>query len=162
MSDIDPIGWDWFFSQLQAASMGEGEITDVRQRLERARSVMHVRFADPLDLEAVAREAYLSRFHFAREFRRLFGVTPHQYLTQRRVEQAKRLLLETDKSVTEVCMSVGFSSLGSFSTMFQRRVGHSPNNYRRAIVQSLGIPAKLPPIPTCFLAHFATARSVAC
>ena len=141
--------------------MGQGEIPDVRQRLERARTLMHARFSEPLDLDAVAREAYLSRFHFAREFRRLFGVTPHQYLTERRVEHAKRMLVQTEKSVTEVCLEVGFSSLGSFSTMFQRRVGRSPNNYRRVLVGSLGIPAAAPPIPSCFLAHFASARLVA-
>lgn len=146
-------GWEWFFSHLNTAC-AVTELADTRARLERARSLIHAQFADSLDLDAVAREAYLSRYHFAREFRRHFEVTPHQYLTGRRIEHAKLLLTGTDLSVTEICMRVGFCSLGSFSTLFQRRVGHSPNRYRRAWVQSLGIPAVRPMIPSCFFAHF--------
>lgn len=157
---VDPRGWDWFFSRLNAVTeQRREEIANTRQRLERARSLMHAEFAAPLDLDVVAREAYLSRFHFAREFRRQFDVTPHQYLTRRRIERAKDLLATTSLSVTEVCIAVGFTSLGSFSSLFQRHVGHSPNRYRRAIVQSLGVPSPLPPIPSCFLAHFGATAS---
>lgn len=151
----DAPDWSWWFSRLLAASHGvEAEIPDTRQRLERARSLMHARFADSLDLEVIAREAYFSQFHFARAFRREFGVPPHRYLTHRRIERAKELLQRTDLSVTQVCFDVGFSSLGSFSTMFQRHVGHSPNRYRARIVQSLGVPTPMPMIPSCFLAKF--------
>ncbi len=157
MADVDPSAWTWFYSGLNnVAAHGEQREADTRQRLERARTLIHGRFDESLDLEAIAREAYLSRFHFAREFRRHFDATPHQYLTRRRIERAKELLVGTEMSVTAICMAVGFSSLGSFSSLFQRHVGHSPNRYRRTLVQSLGVPSPLPPIPTCFLAHFGT------
>lgn len=144
-----------YYAGLHAASaQARQQPADARRRLENARSLMHARFAERLDLEEVARRACLSRFHFAREFRREFQITPHQYLTQRRIEHAKELLLRTQRSVTEVCMAVGFSSLGSFCTMFARHVGHSPNRYRRVIVQSLGAPPMAAPIPSCFASFF--------
>lgn len=125
-----------------------------RDRLERARTLIHRSYDQPLDLSQVAAASHLSRHHFVREFRRAFDQTPHQYMTQVRLERARELLMTTDRSVTEICMAVGFSSLGSFSTLFTRHVGHSPARYRRTVVQSLGVPSPLPPIPGCFLAKF--------
>ncbi|MBL4685687.1 MAG: helix-turn-helix transcriptional regulator [Nannocystaceae bacterium] len=149
------VDWERYYSGLHAASARkQHEVRDTLQRLESARDLMHERFSDPLDLDAVARSACLSRFHFARAFRRQFQITPHQYLTQRRIEHAKALLQYTRLSVTEVCMAVGFSSLGSFCTMFARHAGYSPSRYRRIVVGSLGIPPVAPPIPGCFLAYF--------
>lgn len=128
---------------------------DARVRLERARSLLHDAFDQPLRLPEIAKQAAMSRYHFVRSFRREFDVTPRQYLIGRRIEQAKHLLQRTSMSVTEVCMEVGFSSHGSFSTLFRREVGCSPSAYRRVLVQSLGVPSVCPPIPCCFLSKFA-------
>jgi AraC-like DNA-binding protein len=87
--------------------------------------------AEPLTIDAVAREAAISPFHFIRQFQALFGETPHQYRIRARLERAKELLESSDYSVTDVCMEVGFSSLGSFSDLFARRVGVPPSIYRR-------------------------------
>jgi AraC-like DNA-binding protein len=84
-------------------------------------------FAEPLDLDRLAAESGFSKFHFARSFKDAYGETPAQYLTRRRVERAKDLLRRANLTVTEVCMLVGFSSLGSFSTRFSELVGMSPS-----------------------------------
>ncbi len=144
------IDWTDWLSGLNAAT-AKVTVPDTRERLERARSFMHERFADAIDLDALARQAFFSRYHFLRAFRREFGITPHQYLVQRRLEAAKELLQSTDKSVTEVCFEVGYGSIGSFSTLFQRHVGVSPLRYRSRLVQ---VPEWIGParmIPACFL-----------
>ena len=147
--------WAWFYGGLHATATS-ARVVGQRDRLERARSLMHRCYAEPLDLDAIARTAHMSRFHFAREFRREFDETPHQYLTQRRIEHAKQMLLYTDATVTEICLAVGFSSVGSFSTLFRRHTGHAPQHYRRHFVQSLGVPTVMPAVvPGCFLAHYA-------
>src|SRR3954449_5283622 len=105
---------------------------DSFRRLLRARDAIHARYAEPLDLRALAREAALSPYHFLRLFRDAFGTTPHQYLTRVRLEAAKRLLL-ADAPVTEVCFEVGFQSLGSFSALFARRIGAPPSAFRRRV-----------------------------
>src|SRR4051812_23042787 len=94
-------------------------------RLLRARDAIHARPGAPLSIATLAREAALSPFHFPRLFRAAFGETPHQYLTGVRLERAKRLLLD-GAPVTDVCLQVGFSSLGSFSALFAKRVGAPP------------------------------------
>jgi AraC-like DNA-binding protein len=86
-----------------------------------------------LPIDEVARDAALSPFHFIRRFRAVFGETPHQFRIRARIERAKHLLAVSDYSVTDVCMEVGFTSLGSFSDLFARRVGVSPTAYRREI-----------------------------
>ena len=101
-------------------------------RVLRARDAIHARYAEPLRLDELAREAALSPFHFLRIFRSAFGETPHQYLTRVRIEAAKRLLL-ADAPVTDVCFEVGFQSLGSFSALFARRVGSPPTAFRRRV-----------------------------
>ena len=100
----------------------------------RARDAMDRAYAEPLDVPALARIAYVSPAHFIRTFRATFGETPHRYLQRRRVERAMFLLRETDRSVTEVCLAVGFTSLGTFSRTFRDIIGESPTAYRRRAV----------------------------
>ncbi len=104
---------------------------ELYRRLHRARDFIASSFAENISLEDVARVACLSPNHLLRTFKQLFHCTPHQYLTSRRLLQARQLLILTDSSVTDVCLSVGFESLGSFSTLFRRHVGLSPENFRR-------------------------------
>jgi len=95
-------------------------------------------------LEAIAREAGTVRFHFIRQFEALFGVTPHQMRIRARLDLAKILLAAGEKSVTEVCMEVGMSSLGSFSDLFLRRVGAAPSAYQRRARTMIVVPGILP------------------
>lgn len=104
---------------------------ELYRRLHRARDYAAALFHMPLTLDELARVACLSPNHFLRTFKALFHQTPHQYLTTRRLEQARRLLLQTDLSVTEICFAVGFESLGSFSWLFRRQIGLSPEAFRR-------------------------------
>lgn len=115
--------------------------------LRRARDFIDLRFAEPLDLDALASQSGFSRYHFARSFREAFGETPRAYLSRRRIERAKDLLRNANLTVTEVCFLVGFSSLGSFSSRFTELVGRSPTAYRRFHVQAGGPP----PVPGCFV-----------
>ena len=87
-------------------------------------------YADALDIEALAGSVHLSRAHFIRSFRETFGETPHRYLQRRRIERAMSLLRETGRPVTEICLGVGFMSLGTFSRTFRDIVGTSPRTYR--------------------------------
>jgi transcriptional regulator GlxA family with amidase domain len=98
--------------------------------LLRARDTMDREYARPLDVEALASAAGLSRAHFIRSFRAAFGETPGRYLQRRRIERAMALLRQTDRSVTEICLDVGFSSLGTFSRTFGDVLGMSPSAYR--------------------------------
>ena len=88
-------------------------------------------YAEPLDVRSVAAVAHVSAAHFSRSFRAVFGETPHRYLQRRRVERSMFLLRETDRSVTEICFDVGFSSLGTFSRTFRDIVGETPSAYRQ-------------------------------
>jgi len=110
-------------------------------RLRRARDLVDRSYAQPLDVAALARQAHVSPGHFARRFKEAFGETPHQYVLTRRVERAKQLLRETDLSVTEICLEVGFQSLGSFSATFHRITGAPPTAYRA----TAPAPANVPP-----------------
>ena len=98
--------------------------------LRRARDLMDREYASPLDLAAIARAALMSPGHFSRQFRAAYGETPHAYLMTRRIERAKALLRRGDMSVTEVCLAVGCTSLGSFSARFTELVGETPTAYR--------------------------------
>jgi AraC-like DNA-binding protein len=98
--------------------------------LRRARDLMDREYARPLDVAELARGAFMSTAHFARQFRAAYGETPYAYLMTRRIERAKALLRLGDLSVTEVCMAVGCSSLGSFSARFTQLVGETPTAYR--------------------------------
>ena len=99
--------------------------------LRRVRDRMDREYAQPLDVEALARGAHMSAGHFSREFRLAYGESPYSYLMTRRIERAMALLRRGDLSVTEVCFAVGCSSLGTFSTRFTELVGVPPSVYRR-------------------------------
>ena len=105
-------------------------IEDRNRRMLSARDTMDRAFAHPLDVPALARVAHVSPAHFSRQFRAVFGETPHRYLQRRRVERAMELLRETDRPVTEICLDVGFNSLGTFSRTFREVVGEPPSAYR--------------------------------
>lgn len=124
------------------------------RHLLRARDLADRGYAEPLDLEALARAAHVSPRHFSRSFRRTFGETPHQYLLSRRIERARHLLRTTDLPVAEICLEVGFASVGSFTTTFRRRVGVSPTAYRRA---NAG-PSAADRVPLCFAMAWARPR----
>lgn len=117
-------------------------VEDVNRRMLRARDTMDRDYAKPLDVPALARVAHVSVPHFGRTFRATFGETPHRYLQRRRVERAMFLLRSGDRSVTDICLEVGFSSLGTFSRTFRDIVGESPTAYRRR--------GPLAGVPTCF------------
>ena len=116
------------------------------RQLRRARDLADRRYAEDLDLDTLAREAAVSKYHFCRCFVAAYGETPMRYLARRRVERAQDLLRSANLTVTEVCMLVGFSSLGSFSSRFREFVGESPSSYR-ARWAATGAPH----IPGCFL-----------
>jgi AraC-like DNA-binding protein len=115
---------------------------------------MDLRFAEPMDLDQMAAEAGFSKFHFARAFKAAYGETPANYLTRRRVERAKDLLRSANLTITEVCLQVGFNSLGSFSSRFSELVGMSPRQYQRRAAERDG-PA---PIPGCYLMEWSRPR----
>jgi AraC-like DNA-binding protein len=100
------------------------------RHLLRAKDLADARYADALDVDDMAAAAGLSRAHFSREFRRAFGETPHVYLLTRRLERAAALLRTTDRSIADICFSVGLSSVGSFTTSFTRMFEKSPAAYR--------------------------------
>ena len=107
------------------------------RHLLRARDLADARFFDPLDVDDMARAAGLSRAHFSREFRRAFGESPHQYVLTRRLERAASLLRVTDRSVADICFSVGLQSVGSFTTSFTRMFEKSPAAYRASFPPAL-------------------------
>jgi AraC-like DNA-binding protein len=100
------------------------------RHLLRAKDLADARYFEPLEVDDLARAAGLSRAHFSREFRRTFGESPHAYLLTRRLERAAALLRNTDRSVMDICLSVGLQSVGSFTTSFTRTFGKSPTAYR--------------------------------
>ena len=112
------------------------------RRMLRARDAMDHSFADPLNVAALARTAHVSPAHFIRSFRATFGETPHRYLQRRRIERAMFLLRTSRRSVTEICLDVGFGSLGTFSRTFSGIVGESPSAYR--------LRGPSPAVPACF------------
>ena len=119
--------------------------SDPNERLCRARRFIDEYYDLPLDLTEISKQACLSRYHFLRLFRDTFETTPHQYLIQRRIERAKELLSSGRLSVTDVCFEVGFQSLGSFSALFRKCVGHAPVDYRGREMTSRR------QVPGCFL-----------
>jgi AraC-like DNA-binding protein len=102
------------------------------RHLLRAKDLVDTRYREPLDVPTLAQAAHLSPAHFSREFRRAFGETPHQYLLTRRLERAAALLRNTDRTVADICLTVGLRSVGSFTTSFGRAYGLSPTAYRAA------------------------------
>jgi AraC-like DNA-binding protein len=120
-----------------------------RAALQRARDLIDTQYAQPLDLDELARIANFSRYHFLRAFRRAFHATPHEYLIRKRIERAKELLAQSQLTVTEICFEVGFESLGSFSTLFHKLVGWSPSIYRARAWEMRKNPLKF--IPNCYV-----------
>jgi AraC-like DNA-binding protein len=128
--------------------VGRGTIADVSStstetqrlrdlaRLRRVRDRIDREYAQPLDVEALARDAHMSSGHLSREFRRAYGESPYSYLMTRRIERAMALLRLGELSVTEVCFAVGCSSLGTFSTRFAELVGMPPSTYKREAARS--------------------------
>jgi transcriptional regulator GlxA family with amidase domain len=117
-------------------------VEEQNRRLLRARDTMDRDYAQPLDITTLARIALVSQAHFIRTFRATFGETPNRYLQRRRVERAMFLLRSTNRPVTDICLDVGFSSLGTFSRVFTGIVGEPPSVHRRR--------GPLPPVPSCF------------
>jgi AraC-like DNA-binding protein len=117
------------------------------RHLLRAKDLADARYFEALGVADLARAAGLSRAHFSREFRRAFGEPPHAYLLTRRLERAAALLRATDRSVTDICLSVGLQSLGSFTTSFTRTYGISPGAYRSAFPPA----SQQARIPACVL-----------
>src|SRR5213592_4736300 len=117
------------------------------RHLLRAKDLADARYGDPLDVDDLAAAAGLSRAHFSREFRRAFGESPHAYLLTRRLERAAALLRDTDRSVADVCLSVGLVSVGSFTTSFKRTFGVTPTAYRATFPPA----AQRAFVPTCVL-----------
>ena len=127
------------------------------RHLLRAKDLADARYREPLDVDDLARAAGLSRAHFSREFRRAFGETPHAYLLTRRLERAAALLRGTDRSVADICLSVGLVSVGSFTTSFTRTYGVSPTAYRAGFPPA----AARAIVPTCVAAASTGARNTA-
>ena len=121
------------------------------RHLARARDLADARYAEEIGVDDMARAAGLSRAHFSREFKRAFGESPHSYLLTRRLERAAALLRTTDRSVSDVCFSVGLRSLGSFTTSFARTYGLSPAAYRDSFPPA----ADLARIPACVVRFYA-------
>jgi len=126
----------------QGAASVSRAVEETNRRMLRARDAMDRAYAEPLDIPALARIAHVSEAHFIRTFRATFGETPHRYLQRRRVERAMFLLRATERSVTDICLDVGFNSLGTFSRSFQEIVGEGPTSYRAR--------GPIEPVPTCF------------
>ena len=138
-----------------AALCHGSRVASDRRHLLRARDLIDAGYARPLDVAELARAAHVSQTHLTREFRRAFGETPHQYLLTRRLERAAALLRSTDHPVIDICMEVGLSSVGSFTTSFKRAFGETPTAYR----------AKQPPaalaarVPSCILRTYTRPQS---
>jgi AraC-like DNA-binding protein len=132
----------------QSLVTGQCLESDTLQRLSRARDFIDHCYDHPLSLDQMSSKACFSRYHFLRLFRQAFNKTPHQYLIERRIEKAKELLGSEDIRVTDVCFEVGFQSLGSFSSLFHKYVGHAPITYREKVRESQQAKRR---VPGCFL-----------
>ena len=122
-------------------------LEDCNRRMLRARDAMDRTYAEPLDIPSLARIACVSEAHFIRTFKDTFGETPHRYLQRRRIERSMSMLRDGTRSVTDICLEVGFGSLGTFSRTFHEIVGQSPAAYRKA-AREVQQPDRR--VPTCF------------
>jgi len=134
-----------------AAHIQTATAPDVLERLDRARRFIDVCYDLPLNLDEISSHACFSRYHFLRLFRQAFNKTPHQYLIERRIERAKELLSGNELRVTDVCFEVGFQSLGSFSSLFHKSVGHPPLLFREKTRQTQAAKRR---VPGCFLVMY--------
>ena len=126
-------------------------VEELNRRMLRARDAIDRAYADPLDIPRLASVASVSEAHFIRTFRTTFGETPHRYLQRRRVERAMFMLRETKRSITDICLEVGFTSLGTFSRTFHDIVGRTPREFRDQEVSR--------PVPNCFTQAYARPSS---
>ena len=128
---------------------------DIYQRIVSAKIFIDENYKKPINLDDVSGQAFFSRFHFHRLFTRIYRRTPHQYITQKRLDKAKTLLTE-NRSVTEVCNEVGFESIGSFSVLFKKEIGFAPQYYRNMAhkkkMEQQAEPRKA--IPHCFIDQY--------
>jgi len=126
--------------------------SEIYKRIIAAKIYIDDNFNEPIDLDLISQQAFLSRFHFHRIFRQVYNKTPHQYLTGKRIDKAKSLLAD-NKSVNEVCNEIGFESVGSFSVLFKKEIGFAPTYYRNMAwlrkQQAKEHPKKF--IPHCFI-----------
>ena len=126
---------------------------DIYQRIVSAKLYMDDNFHEPIGLEEISKNACFSRFHFHRLFTRIYKITPHQYLTRKRIEKAIELLRRNELTVSEVCNQVGFESIGSFSTLFKKEIGFPPQYYRNMAWLKQRMAKEQPKkfIPHCFI-----------
>ena len=122
----------------------------IARHLLRAKDLADMRYAEPLDVADLARAAGLSQAHFSRAFRKAFGESPHAYLLTRRLERAAALLRNTDDSVADICVAVGLTSIGSFTTSFKRMFGTTPAAYRASFPPA----ATFARVPACVLRFY--------
>ncbi|WP_336518229.1 AraC family transcriptional regulator [Pollutibacter soli] len=130
--------------------------TQLYQRIAAAKQFIDENYDEPIDLEQISRKAFLSRFHFHRIFTQVYKKTPKQYLTKVRLDAAKELLAKEGLSITEVCNLIGFGSLGSFSTLFSKQSGYSPQYYRNIAWLKKRLVKEQPRrfVPHCFIEQF--------
>jgi AraC-like DNA-binding protein len=127
---------------------------DIYQRIASAKIYIDENYHEPIDLEEISQRAFFSRFHFHRLFTKIYRRTPHRYLTQKRLDKARDLLAE-NKTVSDVCLDVGFESIGSFSVLFKKEIGFAPTYYRNMAWLKKQKQKQQPKsfIPHCFLAQ---------
>lgn len=131
----------WHYLLVSCSTMQAGQELEDLVRLRRVRDRIDREYARPLDVQALARDAYMSPGHFSRKFRKAYGESPYSYLMTRRIERAATLLRESELSVTEICFEVGCTSLGTFSSRFSELIGMPPSTYRqRAKKSAAGLP----------------------
>ena len=135
--------------------------SDIYQRITTAKIFIDKNYHEPIDLDQIARQAFLSRFYFHRLFTRIYKKTPHQYVTQIRLEAAKVLLAKEGISITDVCNMVGFESPGSFSSLFSRQSGYSPQYYRNIAWLKKKLAKEQPKrfVPHCFIEQYKLGES---
>jgi AraC-like DNA-binding protein len=129
------------------------------RRLLRSRDWMAAAYNEPVTLALAASAACLSPYHYQRLFTRVFGETPHDFLTRRRIDRARELLAQENDAITEICLEVGYQSLGSFSMLFRKQVGLSPSEFRRGL-RKIFPALTFPPsrlVPGCFLVRYGVA-----
>lgn len=133
---------------------------DVYKRVVAAKMYIDDNMHEPIKLEQVSKKACFSPFHFHKLFTRIYKITPHEYLTQVRIAAAKRMLGQKETSVSQVCHNVGFESLGSFSTMFKKKNGVSPQAYRHSALERAEAADNQPKafIPHCMLRYYQDAE----
>lgn len=133
---------------------------EIYQRIVTAKIYIDEHFQETIDLEQISQKAFFSRFHFHRIFTKVYKITPHQYLTKIRLEAAKKMLEIESISITEVCNYIGFESLGSFSSLFRKKSGYSPQYYRNIAWLKKKLTKEQPKrfIPHCFIDQYKFTR----